>query len=177
METALLVVLVVLVVVGCCGGGWVGWVGWVSTHRQFHCWWLKVHCCGMFDVFPPRSYHRRQTTQQGRQTGKDRDRPPSTGQRALVDPCGPATSGRGAGRVPGGGVFCRRGAACVSNSSSSLLPLSSVPVGRRSTPPPRCAEWWSAVATAAAMLTCSRRHHERIRRCRRLVASPESRST
>ena len=43
-----------------------------------------------------------------------------------------------------------------------------IPVGRRATPPPRCAEWWR---------TCSCLHHERIRRCRRLIAAPESRST
>ena len=55
----------------------------------------------------------------------------------------------------------------------TLLPLSSVPAGRRTTPPPRCDEWWSAVATAAAMLTSSCRHHERIRRCLRRWAAPE----
>ena len=39
-------------------------------------------------------------------TGMAKVGPPSTWQRATVDPCGVATSGRGAGRGPCGGAFC-----------------------------------------------------------------------
>ena len=46
-----------------------------------------------------------------------------------------------------------RGTACLTNSTSSLLPLTSSTTLRRVV---------SAAATAAAMLTCSCRHHERV---------------
>ena len=52
--------------------------------------------------------------------------PPSTGQRATVDPCGAATSGRGAGRGPGGGAFClwrRTSRALLLYLPSALPPL------------------------------------------------------
>ena len=74
----------------------------------------------------------------GRQEIQRRNHRSPVGQ-SCVDPLRLGLRGR-PGSVPGGGVFCPCGAACVTNSTSSLLPLSSVLAGRHTTPPPHCAK-------------------------------------
>ena len=77
--------------------------------------------------------------------------------------CGPAA---------GGGVFCPRGAWCVSCSTSSLaLVVCRRSASFRST---LCELWWSSSARAIAIDNRSCRSHERSRRSRRRLADVAS---
>ena len=80
-------------------------------------------------------------------------------------PCQPATSGRGAGRPPWGGVFRILVVFCVSYSSPFPV-LVAVFMFRR-TPlavPTLPKEWWITVARTAAIDCCSCLSHVRSRR-------------
>ena len=77
--------------------------------------------------------------------------------------CGSATSGRGAGRSPGGGVLCARGPSYVScSTSSSPLAVFSLLGG----------EWWVASARAMATLIRTYRMYARWRRSLRRLSAP-----
>ena len=85
-------------------------------------------------------------------------------------PCG-RTSTNGAGRVPGGGGFWRRGATCSTRSSTTPA-LVTVLWPRKASYAVGPYEWCSTVARAIAIDIRSCRHHERSRRSRRRLAAP-----
>ena len=102
--------------------------------------------------------------------------PPRRGTLAATYPpvtaaCGPATSTRGTGRVPGGGVVGRHSAEYCSFTSPSCRTRLSTTFSLGP------ALWWRASATAAATDWRSCRSHARSRRCRRLAAAPVAPST
>ena len=87
-------------------------------------------------------------------------------------PCGPATSVRSAGRVPGRGALCRRRASHVPCSPPSCLALTFLCCRSESCCSTSPALWWSffARASCTAVRTC--RCHARGRRSLRRSAAP-----